>query len=351
MTDRLRILHAIRSDRFAGVEQFVRRLAVRQAQDGHEVTVIGGAAAHMEPSFADAEVSWEAANSIVGVLRAVRHRLPSVDVVNSHMTAADLAVVAARAASRYAVPIIATRHFAQRRGTLGPGILYRTLERHIDAEISVSRTVAERAGVPSTVIHPGLEPRGPGDPLLRTRTVLVAQRLRAEKHTDLAVRAFAASGIWQSGWDLEVAGTGPEHDHLVSLTTQLGIAEHVRFLGFRSDLPAVMSRAGMLLASSPFEGFGLTVLEAMAAGLPVVATDAPAHAELLGELGQRALFPTGDVQTAAERLRSLAADPEARAALGDREHARQVALFSLRAQADATERVYRRAIGEKGNGR
>jgi glycosyltransferase involved in cell wall biosynthesis len=120
--------------------------------------------------------------------------------------------------------------------------------------------------------------------------------------------------------------------------------EHVRFLGFRTDLPSLMAGAGLLFASSPFEHFGLTVLEAMAAGLPVVAADAGGHSEMLDGLDERALFPAGDVDAAAAHLASLAADPEGRAGLGAREHARQGEEFSLHAQADATEAVYRRAI-------
>jgi glycosyltransferase involved in cell wall biosynthesis len=348
MTEPLRILHAVSSDRFAGVEQFVRRLAIRQALDGHTVAVFGGAAEHMARSLRESGVEWGAANSTISVLSAVRRNLATSDVVNSHMTAADLASIAARTTSRHKVPIIATRHFAQRRGTVGPGILYRTLERHIDAEISVSRTVADRAGVPSAVIHPGLEPRALSDPLARRRTVLVAQRLQTEKRTDVAVRAFAASGIWQSGWDLEIAGTGPEQDHLVSLGAKLGVAEHMRLLGFRSDVESLMDQAGLLFASSPFEHFGLTVLEAMAAGLPVVAAAAAGHVEMLHGLDDRALFTPDDVQGAAERLRSLAADARARAVLGEDEHRRQVEMFSLRAQAEATEAVYRRAISARG---
>ncbi len=347
MTAPLRILHAVSSDRFAGVEQFVRRLAIRQAQDGHSVAVLGGAPEHMADSLAEFGVRWDAASSTVAVLKAVRRHLPTTDVVNSHMTAADAAAVAARALSRAKAPVVATRHMSQRRGSRAPGILYRTLERHIDAEIAVSRTVAERIGVPSTVIHPGLEPRTPGDPITRGRTVLVAQRLQAEKSTDVAVRAFAASDIWHTGWTLEIAGAGPERDHLVSLAAQLNVAEHVRFLGFRDDIAAIMTRAGLLFASSPLEGFGLTVLEAMAVGLPVVASDAPAHAEILGELRDRALFPRGNVDAAAERLRVLAADSEVRATLGEQEHARQRELFSLRAQAEATEAVYRRALDHR----
>lgn len=351
MTGPLRILHAISSDRFAGVEQFVRRLAIRQAQDGHAVTVFGGAAEHMAVSLGDAGVRWGAANSTIAVLGAVRAHLPTTDVVNSHMTDADVASVGARKTSRHSVPVVATRHFAQQRGTKGPGILYRTLERHIDAEISVSRTVADRAGVASTVIHPGLEPRALPDPDARRRTVLVAQRLQEEKRTDIAVRAFAASHIWRSGWELEVAGSGPEHDHLVLLAAELGVAEHVRFLGFRSDVESLMDQAGMLFASAPFEHFGLTVLEAMAAGLPVVATAAAGHVEMLGEFDDRALFTPGDVEGGAARLRALAGDPHARAMLGIAEHERQVVAFSARRQADATDAVYRRAIDTRGRRR
>jgi len=344
MTDRLRILHAISSDRFAGVEQFVRRLAIRQRQDGHSVAVLGGAAGHMAAPLAEAGVDWAPARSTFAVLRAVRHRLPATDVVNSHMTMADIAAVAARGASRRTVPIIATRHFAQRRGTVGPSFTYRLVERRVDAEISISRAVADRIGVPSTVIHPGVEPGDLGDPSTRRRTVLVAQRLQPEKHTDVAIRAFVASGLWRSGWDLEIAGTGPERGELAALASELEVGEHVRFLGFRTDLPSLMGDAGILFASSPFEHFGLTVLEAMAAGLPVVAAAAAGHAEMLQDLDERALFPPGDTDGAAARLRSLAADAHARAALGAQEHARQVERFSLRTQADATEAVYRRAI-------
>ncbi|WP_457100821.1 glycosyltransferase family 4 protein [Microbacterium sp. P5_E9] len=351
MTQPLRILHAISSDRFAGVEQFVRRLAIRQAQDGHLVAVFGGAEEHMADSLSDAGVQWGPADSTLAVLNAVRRHLSTSDLINSHMTAADVAAVAARATSRHKVSIIATRHFAQQRGTLGPGILYRVLERHIDAEIAVSRTVADRIGVPSTVIHPGIEPGSLRDPSTRRPTVLVAQRLQAEKHTDLAIRAFAASGIWERGWDLQVAGTGPDHDFLLSLARELHVDGHVRFLGFRGDLENLMGEAGMLFASSPFEHFGLTVLEAMAAGLPVVAAAAAGHVEMLHGFDDRALFAPHDVQGAAERLRSLAADSPGRAALGRAERARQVAEFSLRSQADATASVYRRAIEMRGRGR
>lgn len=346
MTGALDIVHAIRSDEFAGVEQFVRRLATEQAQDGHRVTVFGGPPEQMT-SLQEAGVRWGPARTTAAVVRAVRAELPTADVVNSHMTAADAAAVVARATSRHGVAIVSTRHFAQQRGSLGPGIMYRRLERHIDAEISISDAVARRVGVPSTVIYPGIAPISAPDPSTRRETVLMAQRLQPEKHTAVAIRAFAASGIWKSGWDLVIAGEGVEHDALVSLAAALGVADHVRLLGFRSDIPELMRDAGLLFASAPFEHFGLTVLEAMGAGLPVVAAAAAGHVEMLDGLDERALFPPDDVSAAAASLQALAADLPARIVLGRQERERQIARFSIKGQAEATEAVYRRAVAAR----
>ena len=119
MNGRLRILHAVRSDGFAGVEQFVLRLALAQAADGHEVAVIGGAAERMRPDLDAAGVEHVPAARTVDVERAVRPRAAEVDVVNTHMTAADVAAVIALTGRRRPA-LVSTRHFAQPRGRLGP---------------------------------------------------------------------------------------------------------------------------------------------------------------------------------------------------------------------------------------
>lgn len=342
-TDALRIVHVIDSGRFAGVEQFVLRLAARQASFGHDVAVIGGARSHMADALAEAGVRWAPGDGWPAACRSLREWMPASDVVNTHMTSADVMAVALRAWGRSAAPIVSTRHFAQRRGTLGPGPLYRLVERRVAQEIAVSHVVARRIGVPSTVVHPGVDPTPPTSSP-RLPVVLVAQRLQPEKHTELALRAFHSSGLMGRGWTLEVAGTGPQHPALARVAAELGIAGAVRFLGFRSDLPSLMRRSGMLIAPAPFEHFGLTVLEAMSHGLPVVAAHAAGHAEMLEGLDPRALFRPDDTANAAENLRALADDPSGRAALGEAERARQAATFSLDAQARATDAVYRRAI-------
>lgn len=347
MSERLRILHAIRSNGFSGVEQFVLRLAVQQAADGHVVHVIGGDPARMRPRLDEAAMAHTPAARTGEVVRAVRRLARGFDVVNTHMTAADVATAAALASrSRARRPaVVATRHFARPRGRVGPVRIDALLRGRIDAEISISAAVAATIGRPSTVVHTGIDPRPAIDPASRERTVLMAQRLQPEKRTDVGVRAFASSGLAGEGWMLDVAGMGPERDALERLVADLGIAASVRFSGYRTDLPELLDRSGMLLAPCPIEGLGLTLLEGMAGGLPPVAADAAGHVELLEGLDPRSRFAADDPDAAGERLRALAADREGRAALGAAARARQQRHFSLRSQADGTEAVYRRVIG------
>jgi glycosyltransferase involved in cell wall biosynthesis len=101
-----------------------------------------------------------------------------------------------------------------------------------------------------------------------------------------------------------------------------------------------MSSAGILLAPRSDEAYGLSVVEAMAAGLPVVAAAAGGHLETMGRVAGAALFSPGDIDRAAALLRSLAQDIDARDTYGQALQARQQRDLTLTAQARATERVY-----------
>lgn len=347
MTARLRIVHAIRSGAFAGVEQFVLRLALQQAHDGHAVHVIGGDPDRMrEPlaehavTFARAERTLQTALSIRRAARGAR----GADVVNTHMTAADVAAVLGLAAIHPRPALVSTRHFTSPRGR-GTGVPFdRFVARSIDAEISISHSVAATIGRPSVVVHSGVsvddQPALPRRPV-----VLMAQRLEVEKRTDLGIRAFAASGLAADGWTLEIAGDGAERSRLEALSAELGV--DVRFLGFRDDLAARYRTAGMLLAPCTVEGLGLTVIEAMASGLPVVAANAGGHHEILTGLDARALYTAEDPDAAARALSSLAHDPTGRAALGVAGRERQRTAFSIATQAQGTEAAYRAAIATR----
>lgn len=348
----LDIVHAVCSDGFAGVERFIVRLASAQRAAGARVRVIGGDPARMSAALAGTGVGFLPARGSLGVRRALRAVRDDADVVNVHMTAAEAAAALAFGRGRRPA-VVATRHFAQPRRRRAVVHMDAVAARVVDAEIAISSAVSAEIGVPSTVVRSGLPAPGAsgtepsGTPPVRERILLVAQRLEAEKATDVAIEAFAASGLAADGWQLWIAGEGALRAALEAQAARLGVAGATRFLGYRSDVAALMAQAGILLAPCPREGLGLTVLEAMQARLPVVAAAAGGHLDLLEAVDPDALFPPGDVATAADRLRVLAADPEARERLAEAAQRRQVAEFSLEAQVAGTAAVYRDAIARR----
>lgn len=348
MTDRpLRIVHVVQTRSFAGVERFVLRLATAQAAAGHRVAVVGGDPEHMAPALRAAGVGFAASRGAVHDILLIRRAARRADVVATHMTAADSA--AATALLGLSAALVATRHFTRRRGSRWPRRIYPVIERRIDAEIAISDAVARSIGIPSTVVHSGVEDAAAPDPAARTRTVLMAQRLQPEKRTRAGLAAFAASGLAEDGWRLQIAGSGPEQLLLEADARSFGIAHAVELLGFRDDVLELYRHAGLFLAPCPVEGLGLSLLEAMSTGLPVLAADAGGHSEVLAGLDPRALFAADDISAAARSLRALAHDDEGRLALGAAGRRRQRTAFSISSQLAGTETVYRRAIAAREN--
>lgn len=127
--------------------------------------------------------------------------------------------------------------------------------------------------------------------------------LTPNKGIDLLLKAFAR--IVETGVNvkLEIGGDGPEGDRLCSLASELGVQEHVRFLGelSREEVRRAMWRANALVSASYVETFGIVLIEAMATGLPVVATRSGGPSDIVhSDVGQ--LVPTGDVQSLSRAL-------------------------------------------------
>ena len=316
----LKVVHAVRSDTFAGVERYVSEVATALSAIGHELVVVGGDPEAMR-AVLPPTVEHRAGETTAQVARELA-RCGRADVVHAHMSAAELAAVATRPAHR--APVVATRHFASRRGGSLPARAFtRTVARGLALEISISQFVADASGPRSLVLHNGVRDRPLGTE--RERTVLVMQRLEAEKDTATAVRAYASSGLQEKGWRLQIAGRGSQRDELSALASKLGV--EVELLGFVPDPQPLLASAGILVASAPAEPFGLTVVEAMASGTPVLAAAGGAHEETLGTKAH--LFPPGAHEVAGCGLRALAADDGARRAEGVRLRARQQQMFGV----------------------
>jgi glycosyltransferase involved in cell wall biosynthesis len=144
---------------------------------------------------------------------------------------------------------------------------------------------------------------------------------------------------------LVLAGDGEDRDSVQTLAEELGVAHRVRFLGYRDDLGSLYAAFDVFLLTSANEGAPVVVIEALAAGVPVVATDAGGTASVLdaGETGL--LAPVGGVaelQAAIERLRR---DRELSAAMGALGIRRMRERFSAERMVRDTERLYARNLG------
>ncbi len=327
------VVHVVCTEAFAGVERYVSTLARWQDERGTRVLVLGGDPTRMPSELAGTGVGWRPAATWRQAARQLVSSRPAV--VHAHMTAAELAaVLTARA------PVVATRHFAERRGSSLPArTVGRYLTGRIAAQIAISSFVAERVEGPSVVAHPGV-PVVPESAPARRPVVLIAQRLEPEKRTDLGLRVWAASGLGARGWQLQIAGTGSLRPELETMARRLGVGDSVRFLGARADVDALLSTAGILFAPRGDEPYGLSVVEAMAHGVPVVAGAGGGHAETVGSVPEAVLVPTDDPTTAGRMLAALADDPARRARYGAALRTAQRERFALAGHAAAVEAVY-----------
>jgi glycosyltransferase involved in cell wall biosynthesis len=142
-----------------------------------------------------------------------------------------------------------------------------------------------------------------------------------------------------------IVGDGPQRTELEELARRLGLVERVRFLGFRTDARAIMEQVDVVVHTPLYEGFGIVVLEAMAAGRPVVANDAPGGiAEMVIHRQTGLVAPAGSSAAVVEALARLARDPAERRRLGQNGRARYEQQFSARAMAERTAAVYRRVL-------
>jgi starch synthase (maltosyl-transferring) len=149
-------------------------------------------------------------------------------------------------------------------------------------------------------------------------------------------------------WALTLVGDGSERAALEAEAAALELAERVRFLGARSDVPALLPTFDLLVLPSLYEGMPNVALEAMASGLPVVATAVGGTPEVVlhGETGL--LVPPAEAAALAGALAALAVDPARRARLGAAGRARVERHFTIDAAVRRTEALYRDLLARKG---
>ncbi|TXS35390.1 glycosyltransferase [Streptomyces sp. t39] len=360
----MKVLHIITGLGVGGAEQqlrlLLRHLPDRCSGDVVTLTNPGAVADGLRADGVSVTHLGMGGNRDLGALPRLARlvRRGGYDVVHTHLYRA---CVYGRIAARLAgVPSVATEHSLGEAEIEGRPLnranraLYLATERLGAATVAVSPTVAARLrawGVPGRRVH--VVPNGidagrfafdtTARGAVRERLGLPdgvfvvggVGRLVPGKRFDVLVEAVAAL----PDAVLLLAGDGPEREALRALAVRLGAAGRVRLLGERSDVPALLSAMDAFVSASREEAFGLAVVEALAAGLPVLHGICPAVDDLPADHapGATALRGTG-VRELVDALRPLAAARPRRAA-----PPRAVAHYDIARTARLLTEVYARA--------
>jgi mannosyltransferase len=246
---------------------------------------------------------------------------------------------------------------AQRRKTW----ITRFLISRMDGVIATSAASASYLTRPATVVHHGVDTMVYCPPADRAAafasTGLPGRyaigcfgRVRAQKGTDLFVEAMCTLLPKYPDYTAIIVGAVDDRgfaDALEARVRAAGLADRIRILGERpiAELPGWYQRVSIYAFTSRNEGFGLTLIEAMAAGAALVASRAGAAETVVIDGKTGVLVPTGDAAALAAAIEPLMRDPERARAMGEKARARAVAEFSIEAEAERIAAVYRNVLG------
>jgi glycosyltransferase involved in cell wall biosynthesis len=170
--------------------------------------------------------------------------------------------------------------------------------------------------------------------------VVQVARLDPIKDHATALRALEHAVRQRPSVRLVIVGDGPQSESIANLVRARELGPYVRLLGHRSDIPQLLGAADLVLLTSLSEGIPLSLIEAMGAGLPVVATRVGGVPEVVEEGRTGLLAPAGDDEQLAGLILRLAADPELRERLGQAGRERAVEFFSEDRMVASYDQIY-----------
>jgi glycosyltransferase involved in cell wall biosynthesis len=335
-----------------GIGNVVARGARALAERGHEVHVAGPTPDGDPGSLPGVVVHpfrkrRMKALQLVDLAPLVRRIEPSVVHFHSAMPHGDVILGLrwlrpwrdASRAPRIAVTAHSSRPYAKRRARIGL--------RAADLVVAPSQWAAahaRNAGARAEAIHvvpAGIDMGAPPDLDARDDAVLALGRLKAVKHLDLLIDAFARLASDRPSWRLWIAGEGPERAALSERARSAGLADRVELLGWiaGAEKERVLCRAAIGAAPSQRESFGGALLEMQAHGIACVASDTGGLAELADHGTAARLVPAGDVAALTRELAALMDDSAARRALA-REGRRAAERYDWRVIAERYEVLY-----------
>ncbi len=351
---RLRVAHVTLGLDIGGQERLLVEMARHRdvARFDWTVVVLGGRgvlADALEASGVRVVALAEPAGFRVGLWRRLARmfRAEQFDVVHTHD---DRPLIYAMPAAWWAgVPRrIHTQHHGRLPGiSWRQGLLIRRAARCAEHFVCVSADSARymiEQGIGKErvrTIHNGIDLtrfsfKGPSD----AGPIVTVARLSPEKDVANLLRAAARVLAEQRSARFEIAGAGPCRSELLELSAELNLAEHVIFHGEVRDIPALLTRARLFVLPSQTEGISLTLLEAMARGLPSVATEVGGTPEVVEPGVSGMLVPARDPDALAQAILAIFADRERGRQMGRAGRTRVENCFDIRTMTKQYEALY-----------
>jgi glycosyltransferase involved in cell wall biosynthesis len=366
----MRIVYIVtRADPIGGVQIHLRDLTGALQAQGHAPTVVTGGTGplvdQLRAQGTPTVILRHLALPINPVrdLRALREVHGTLKDLGPELVAvhsSKAGILGRLAARSLGLPVLLTAH----GWNFTPGIppfqaaIYRQIERLVGPFTSKIITVSEfdrqlamKAGIATgdrivTVYNgmPDVPAHLRADPGRTPARLVMVARFGPQKDHPTLLRALA--GLQDHPWELDLIGDGPLMTQTESLATALGIGGRVRFLGQRLDVDQILARAQTSLLTTNWEGFPLSILEAMRAGLPVVASSVGGIAEAIRDEETGYLVPRGNVDLLRDRVARLLTDPALRARFGANGRRRYREHFTLTHFVTNTLAVYQQVLGE-----
>ena len=374
----LRVLHCVISLDVGGLERIVVDLARTSLSRGNEVSILClERPGTLATELVAMGVRVNSLNKPPGITPELVGRAKALlaelkpDVIHSHQVGVLWYV--GRAASELGIPVLHTEHIdnvLKARGIpakIKCRILWRRAGKFANLFCCVSADISASASrwgtVPKSklrVVLNGIDANvfsrfGNSDSLrgslgiAEDRFVIGSVgRLNEVKRQDLLIEALATLRSRYPKLVLLLVGDGPERQNLEVLAKELGVADHVVFAGYQWAPQKFLACMNLFALSSRLEGLPLAMLEAWAAGLPVVSSDVGGIPKVLRHGVNGLMFPSGNVPKLAEAIEQLLTSPDTAKALGEAGRATVLESYTLDRMAEQYERYYREIMALKG---
>lgn len=237
---------------------------------------------------------------------------PSLNLLVARHTRTGVVCIAQEHMSHGAIPDTVVRAMRASYGRIDLVTTVTEADRRRVAE-SLGRPPGSTAVLPNSVPTPETAPADGN-----ARSLIAAGRLAPEKRYDSLLRAMAEISPKFPDWNLRLYGDGPLRGRLASLADELGVADVVYFMGRTTDMESEWVKGSISVSTSDRESFGMSIVESMRAGVPVVSTDCPdGPREIISDGTDGVLVPTDDVCALADALSALMSSDSERAEMGE----------------------------------